>query len=167
MESLLLIKGIKVVSAFHDSGAHFKFAYTEKMLTNNLFIEFYERQYEPGEDEPLDGIVRYETAIWVVTYYKKVAYQFMMLNEIKPQIYTTKQAVPILQIYQIILGLVEIIDSHIPRKLMSCLKQISIDSFTSREYSSNPTIQKKFTDMVLQKISTVRKIIEQTRISGN
>ncbi len=168
MEHLLLLKGIKVVPAYNERGILYKYAYTDKMLLKNLLIEYYEREYEPGEDEPEDGILKYETGVGIVTYYKKVAYHFMILNEIKPQPYTTKQAVPKVQLYSTIITLVDLIDNNIPRRLVGgLLKQISIDTFTSREFSSEPAMQKGFHDSVLLKINSIRRIIEQELPKGN
>jgi hypothetical protein len=167
MEHLLAMKGIKIISSFDRKGVVYKYAYTVKMLSNDLFIEFYERDYEPGEDEKDDGIVKNETSLNVVTYYKKVAYHFMMLNEIKPQPYTTKQAVPVIQLYAMIITLVDIIERNVPRKLIGLLKQASIDTFTSLEYSSEPEFQKAFHDSVVNKISSIRRIIEQEHPKGN
>lgn len=167
MESLLALKGIKVVTTFNTKGDQFKYAYSEKMRSIDMFIEYYEHLYQPTQEEKPDEIQRTETGVGIILYHKKVAYHFMMLNEVKPQLYTTQQAVPKMQIYRLILDLVEIIQTNVTSKLIELLDQAAIDTFTSLEFSDEPVTQKGFHDMIFKKIRTIQEGIEAGRLRDN
>lgn len=167
MENYLLDNGIKMISSFDNKGQVYKYGYTERMFINNIFIEYYEIDYVPGEEVRDDGIERNETSVAIVMSFKKVAYHFMVLNEIKEQRYTTKQAVSIMEICRTIIGLVAIIENNPIEILIDLISEVSNDTFSSREFSDKPKLQKGFHDSVITKIATIRKIIEENRLGSN
>jgi hypothetical protein len=166
MEKLLAIEGISTITAYNSKGDQFKYNYTEKMRLMGMFIESYEHEYVPEEDdETTYKIVKFEKGLGVILYYNSVAYHFMMLNDVKPQANPTQQAVQDHELYQMILDLVNTIESSPIDELIALLRQSSIDTFTSLEFEDEPELQKDFHDMILKKIRTLQNGIEESRLA--
>ena len=153
MEKLLERKGIKVATYIDEDKTFYKYAYTDQMFRNKIFIEYYQFEDELGD------IPEYETGISVYLSNNIDTYDFTIL-------YDMRDVIPPLYLYRIILDLIEIIESSDLLSLEENLKQVATTYIHSKEFSSDPEIKKNFDERVAKKIELVLRLIDQSKIDG-
>jgi hypothetical protein len=162
MEKLLAKKGIKSVTYIDTDGIIYKYFYTDKLLANNIIIEFYEFERDEEEERPAEeeGSPKYETSISVCHTHKKICYEFTILFDTRPY-------VPTLYVYRMILDLVELIENSEPGAIIENLEDASDGDVNSNHYRRDEKLMNGFNDHVSGRINLVFKLIEQTKIEGN
>ena len=150
MEKLLARKGISIVSAEDKDGTKLHFAYTEQTIRKNIFVEIY-------HVEDIGDMHECEARITVCINESKNSYEFHFLND-------SREIIPPLYLYRIIVDLVEIIESS-DLSLVEYLKQASIIYIDSEVFDQE--MKKNFKERMDEKIKFVLQLIDESRANNN
>ena len=96
MEKFLKHKGINVQSFIHEDGPTEYYAYTDKLINNNILVEFYTEGRNDRKEYYED-----ETAVSILTYNEEYSYTFFL--------FVSHEAISPLLLYRIIVDAIDFI----------------------------------------------------------
>lgn len=177
MEKLFALYNIKTVGFLDGSNVARMFAFTSKMLANNIFIEFFtidelaaEADIEETEDDDIEEVdmhdedidevePEYGSRLSVIMKHKNKYYEFLMYHD------AIEIGVPVM-LLQTITFLVKLIDDSEPEKLIEYFTTLSTDPLIPHEIPD-----KKFRNaankMLKLKIQTVHDLIQEGKANLN
>lgn len=155
MKELLATKGIGLVSRLDDDDFSTNYIYSRSMLKKRIFIELSEAEYYTG-----DNIDDWELASWISVFflYDETTFDFTIWYDNKPT--------PPINLYRMILDLVDIIDSSNEQTLMTYLKIIATSYSKSTQDDESEAMVLHHRG-VQQKIEEVQQLIELDNALNN
>jgi hypothetical protein len=179
LEKLLALYNIRSVTFLDSRQTERKYAFTSKMLANNIFIEYYTindlavaADEEEIEDDDIDDVdIHYEdmeddevedeygSQLSVVMKHKNKYYQFVMFYN------TVEIGFPIL-LLQTIIFIVKLIEETEPGKLVEYLMSISPAPLVPHEISDKEH-RDIANDLLKLKIQTVHELIKDNNARHN
>ncbi|ASE62042.1 hypothetical protein CEQ15_11340 [Chryseobacterium indologenes] len=112
MEKFFKNKGITIQPFIHKDGSTEYYAYTDKLLKNNILIEFY--------TGPLNDSKEYyeeETAVSILTYNEENSYDFFL--------FVSHETISPLLLYRIVVDAIDYIHALDDKDLLENIKEIS------------------------------------------
>jgi hypothetical protein len=182
LEKLFALYNIKTVGFLDGSNVARMFAFTNKMLANNIFIEFFtvdesasEADLEETEDDDIEEVgidevdmhnedideaePEYGSRLSVIMKHKNKYYEFLMYHD------TIEIGVPVM-LLQTITFLVKLIDDSDPEKLIEYFTTLATDPLIPHEIPD-----KKFRNaankMLKLKIQTIHDLIQEGKANLN
>ncbi len=168
MEQVLSLYNIKSVRFFDNKNVAREYAFNDKMLANNIFIEYYsidpneEEENNVADDEEIEDDTEesdYGSQLSVIMEHHGKYYQFLMFHG------TYEIGVPVL-LLQTIIFLTDMIEKAKPNQLIEYFARIATDPLIPDEIP-----EKKFRDMANKmlklKIKTIHDLIEKRQTDLN
>lgn len=161
MERLLARKGIKAVSFVDTDGIIYRYFYTDQLLAQKIFIEFYEFENQDIDYDPADpDDPKFETGITAFLSHQNESYEFIILLDTRPFI-------PALYSYRILLDLVEIIENSEPSLLIKNLHHAATSVVSTKVLRNDEITQKEFAEKTNEKITFVMEMIDELKSKTN
>jgi hypothetical protein len=112
MEKLLKLKGINIQPFVHEDGTTEYYAYTDKLLYNNILVEFY-----TGAVNDSMEYYEEETAVSILTYNENYAYTFFL--------FVSHEVISPLILCRIIVDAIDFIHTMDDNDILENIKEIS------------------------------------------
>ncbi|MFC6100768.1 hypothetical protein [Olivibacter domesticus] len=158
MEKLLTLYNIKTVGFVDSSHVERKYAFTSKMLANNVFIEYFtidEFEEINDDSEPPE----HGSRLSVIMEHRNKYYEFLMFHD------AIEVGIPII-LLQTIIFLIKLIEETEPDQLVEYLADVATDPLIPHEIP-----EKKFRDAALKmlklKLQTVQNLIQEDNAARN
>lgn len=168
MEQLLSLYNITTVQFFDSNNTSRNYAFSDKMVANNVFIEHYTTDPMEAEENKVVGDEKieeddedpeYGSQLSVIMEHEKKYYQFLMFHS------TYEIGVPVM-LLQTIIFLTNLIEKTAPDQLIEYLNSICPDPLIPHEIPD-----KKFRDMANKmlklKMKTVHNLIQERKADLN
>jgi hypothetical protein len=151
MEKLFARNNIGFQPIVDQDGLDINFAYTDKLLSLNVLIEFYTAVLDDSEENYEE-----ETAVFAITYTKERSYSFAL--------FVTSEVVGPLILFRIIADAIKFIEHSDKNSLLDDLEEIATGHTTSDDVE-NPRDRKEFYENELWKFNTALGLIEEKKRS--
>lgn len=168
MEQTLGIYNIKTVQFFDTKNVARKYAFSSKMLANNIFIEYYtidpteEEDLEVSDDEEIEDDVEdteYGSHLSVIMEHKSKYYQFLLFHSV------FEIGVPVM-LLQTVIFLTNLIEKIEPAQLIEHFTSIATDPLIPHEIADKE-FRDVATKMLKLKIQTVHDLIRADQAGLN
>ena len=155
MENLLAIYGLQTVSFVDEQGCNYWFVYSDKMIQDNIFIEFYEKEIEVDQPEQF----AYETSVSVFSATPTSAFHFMLLFDDRPLV------APLI-ILAVIRDAMDLIEKSNRQNVFSLLKQASVGAISSARQFGFFDLEDRDA-YIRERVAMIHRLILQGRARQN
>ena len=167
MRKLLLLHNISTVQYLDNSNVERTYAYTDKMLANDVFIEYYsvgdleteENVEEMKEDVENDSIPDYGSQLSVIMKYKHKYYQFLMFHN------AVEIGSPVI-LLQTIVFLVNLISTTSAELLVDYLTDLSTEPLIPHLIEDSE-FRNAANGMLRVKVKTIHELIQEHKADLN
>lgn len=165
MDEILTFYNIRTVNFLDNSHVDRKYSFSNKMLANDIFIEYYSTDSldaEENEDAEIEDdyeIPEYGSQLSVIMKHQNKYYQFLMFHN------TFEIGIPIM-LLQTITFLVKMIENTKPGQLVEYLTNLSTDPLIPHEIPDREFREMAY-EMLKQKIQTIQNLIKEENADLN